>query len=64
MVLNATERHDYVTGCRNIENCHGSVVRNPVSVPTLAPDIEAPWTLETYLAGRDPAMEAVAGALR
>lgn len=64
MVLNATERHDYVTGCRNIENCHGPVVRNPISVPTLAPDIQAPWTLETYLSGRDPAMDAVAADLR
>lgn len=63
-ILNATERHDYRTGCRNIENCHGSVVRNPISVESLAPDIAAPWTIEAYRAGRDPAMEAVAAALR
>lgn len=63
-ILNATERHDYRTGCRNIENCHGSVVRNSISVESLAPDIEAPWTIEAYSAGRDPAMEAVAAALR
>lgn len=60
----ATERHDYRTGCRNIENCHGSVVRHPIAVESLAPDIEAPWTIEAYRAGRDPAMEAVAAALR
>jgi hypothetical protein len=63
-ILNATERHDYRTGCRNVENCHGSVVRFPISVETLAPDINAPWTIEAYRAGRDPAMEAVAAALR
>ena len=63
-ILNATERHDYRTGCRNIENCHDSVVRHPIAVETLAPDIEAPWTIEAYRAGRDPAMEAVAAALR
>ncbi len=63
-ILNATERHDYRTGCRNIENCHGSVVRFPISVESLAPDIAAPWTIEAYRAGRDPAMEAVQAALR
>lgn len=63
-VLSATERHDYRTGCRGIENCHGSVVRYPIAVQSLAPDIEAPWTIEAYRAGRDPAMEAVAAALR
>jgi len=63
-ILYATERHDYRTGCRGIENCHGSVVRNPIAVDSLAPDIEAPWTIEAYRAGRDPAMEAVAAAMR
>ena len=63
-VLSATERHDYRTGCRGVENCHGSVVRHPIAVQSLAPDIEAPWTMEVYRAGRDPAMEAVAAALR
>jgi hypothetical protein len=63
-VLMATERHDYRTGCVNIENCHGSVTRHPIAVESLAPDIEAPWTIEAYRAGRDPAMEAVTAALR
>jgi hypothetical protein len=63
-ILNATERHDYRTGCRNIENCHGSVVRYPIAVESLAPDINAPWTIEAYRAGRDPAVEAIAAALR
>jgi hypothetical protein len=45
-------------------DCHGSVVRNPISVPTLAPDIQAPWTIDAYRTGHDPAMDAVAAALR
>jgi hypothetical protein len=64
MLLNATERHDYQTGCRGFSDCHGPVRRNPISTPTLAPDIAAPWTIDAYRAGRDPAMEAVATALR
>ncbi len=53
------ERHDYANGCRGHRDCHGSVVRNPIAVPTLAPDVAAPWTREAYLAGRDPGMEAI-----
>lgn len=56
----ATERHDYQNGCRAFTDCHGPVVRNPIAVPTLVPEIWAPWTLASYLAGKDPAMEAVA----
>ena len=63
MILFATERHDYQKGCRDYSDCHGNVVRHPIAVPTLAPDISAPWTIEAYLAGRDPGMEAVAAAL-
>lgn len=62
--LYATERHDYVNGCQAFPDCHGSVVRHPIAVPSLSPEIAAPWTLETYRAGRDPAMEAVIAALR
>ena len=64
MVLYATERHDYVTGCEGLTDCHGPVIRNPIRVPNLDPDIAAPWTIEAYAAGRDPGMEAVAAALR
>lgn len=63
-VLNATERHDYQTGCRSFADCHVNVRRNPISVASLAPDIEAPWTIDAYAAGRDPAMEVVARALQ
>lgn len=61
LVGTATERHDYVNGCRAYRDCHGNIVRQPISVPTLAPEFAAPWTIEAYLAGRDPAMEVVAG---
>ena len=60
----STQRHDYKTGCRPYTDCHGPVVRNPIAVPTLAPAIEAPLTLESITSGRDPAMEAVAKAIR
>ena len=59
MLLYATERHDYQTGCEGKPDCHGSVVRHPIAVPTLSPDIHAPWTIEDYIEGRDPGMAAV-----
>jgi len=62
-ILISTERHDYRNGCKAFPDCHGPVVRNPISVPSLAPDIPAPWTIEAYRAGRDPAMEAVVAAI-
>jgi hypothetical protein len=58
------ERHDYAGGCRAYKDCEVAVVRHPIAVASLAPDISAPWTIQAYLAGRDPAMEAVAAALR
>jgi hypothetical protein len=64
MILFATQRHDYKNGCRDFSDCHGPVVQNPIAVPTLVPDLPAPWTFEAYRAGRDPAMEAVATVLR
>ncbi len=63
MVSISTERHNYRTGCEGEADCHGSIVRFPIKVESLAPDIEAPWTIEAYRAGRDPGMEAVAAAL-
>jgi hypothetical protein len=60
----STERHDYANGCKAFRDCHGSVVRAPISVRTFAPDIPAPWTIEAYVAGRDPGMDAIARALR
>ena len=60
----STQRHDYRTGCRPYKDCHGSVVRHPISVASLAPDIDAPLTIEAYIAGRDPGMEAIGKAIR
>ena len=58
MVLAATQRHDYLTGCRGYPDCHEAVATHPIAVTTLDPAISAPWTLESYSAGRDPGMEA------
>jgi hypothetical protein len=63
MVLAATEQHDYVTGCRGYPDCHSAVVTHPIAVETLEPEIVAPWTFESYAAGRDPGMEAAARVL-
>ncbi len=64
VLLPATERHDYVDGCRKHSDCHPPVVARPIAVPSLAPDIAAPWTPAAYAAGADPAMDAVAAELK
>jgi hypothetical protein len=64
MVGLATERHDYRNGCAAFTDCHGAVVRFPIAVPSLKPDIPAPLTYAEWKAGRDPAMDAIARALR
>ena len=64
MIGMATQRHDYQGGCKAFTDCHGAVVRSPIAVPSLAPEISAPWTIEAYLAGMDPAIEAVTRSLR
>ena len=63
MVLMATQRHDYLTGCRGYSDCHEAVVTHPIAVKTLDPEIAAPWTTSGYAAGRDPGMEAAARVL-
>jgi hypothetical protein len=37
----------------------GSLRRLPISVATLEPDILAPWTIDSWLTGKDPMMDAV-----
>lgn len=63
-ILFSRERHDYQGGCAAFTDCHGPVVRNPIRVPTLDPQVAAPWTLDALRAGRDPAMEAVHALLQ
>ncbi|MBL8959541.1 MAG: hypothetical protein JNJ98_06800, partial [Gemmatimonadetes bacterium] len=58
------ERHDYANGCRAYRDCHGSVVRQPIAVPSLLPDVVAPWTLGAYRSGVDPGMAAVERRIR
>ncbi|HVY87908.1 MAG TPA: hypothetical protein VG942_03520 [Hyphomonadaceae bacterium] len=60
----ATQRHDYAGGCKAYTDCHFSVKVSPIAVASLAPDIAAPWTIEAYMAGRDPGMEAIIAALK
>ena len=63
IVRASTERHDYQNECRAFKDCHHHFVTRPIAVASLAPDISAPWTIEAYRAGRDPAMESVETSL-
>jgi hypothetical protein len=62
VLLYATDRHDYRTGCPEAD-CHDPIRRHPIRVASLDPDVPAPLTFAAYRAGRDPAMEAVREAL-
>lgn len=63
LLLPASERHDYLNGCRTFTDCHPYVRAFPIAVPSLAPDVLAPWTMEDFAAGRDPGMTAAATLL-
>ncbi|HUL72385.1 MAG TPA: hypothetical protein VLT86_04750 [Vicinamibacterales bacterium] len=63
LMLPATERHDYFDGCRRFADCHSYVSRFPIAVPSLAPEVAAPWTIDDFAAGRDPGMDAAARLL-
>lgn len=60
----AKERHDYQTGCKGFPDCHKPIVRHPIAVASLTPDLPAAWTIEHYQSGQDPALLAVAEALK
>jgi hypothetical protein len=64
MMSMSRERHDYANGCRAYRDCHGSVVREPIAVPSLLPEVSAPWTLGAYRSGVDPGMAAVERLIR
>ena len=59
LMLYANERHNYRTGCPE-RDCHGAVRDHPIRVASLEPDIAAPLAFADFVAGRDPALEAVA----
>jgi hypothetical protein len=63
LILMATQRHDYLTGCEGFTDCHPYVAKYSIAIKSLDPDVAAPWTLENYAAGRDPGMEAAARVL-
>ncbi len=58
MLLYATERHNYMTGCPEAD-CHAAIREHPIRVRSLQPDIPAPLTWADFRAGRDPAMAAI-----
>jgi hypothetical protein len=64
MLLNARARHDYWNGCVAAPDCQPTVAANPIAVESLAPDIVAPWTIDAYVRGVDPAIAAIAAAIR
>ncbi|HVQ08830.1 MAG TPA: hypothetical protein VMS43_10390 [Allosphingosinicella sp.] len=59
LLLYATERHNYRTGCPEAD-CHASIRDHPIRVTSLQPDIAAPLRYADFRAGRDPAMDAIA----
>jgi hypothetical protein len=61
-MLYADERHNYATGCPEAD-CHGSIRDHPIRVRSLQPDLPAPMRFSDFLAGRDPAMEAITLAI-
>lgn len=61
-LLYATERHDYGAPC-DTPDCHGSIVRHPIRVDDLDPDIAAGLTYADFAAGRDPLLEAALSAI-
>jgi hypothetical protein len=56
-LLFATERHNYMTGCPE-SDCHESIQRDPIRVPTLEPDIQPRMDYADIVHGRDPDLEA------
>jgi hypothetical protein len=59
MLLYASERHNYMTGCPE-PDCHAAIRERPIRVRSLQPDIPTTLSWADYRAGRDPAMAAIA----
>ena len=58
VMLYAAERHNYTTGCPEAD-CHASIRNHPIHVRSLQPDLPTPLRFTDFLAGRDPAMDAI-----
>lgn len=58
LILRATERHNYRTGCPE-EDCHLSIQVHPIRIDDLEPDFRPVFTYDAFVAGRDPYLEAV-----
>jgi hypothetical protein len=58
-LLMATERHNYRSGCPEAD-CHAPIRDHPIRISSLEPDLPAPMRFSDFIAGRDPAMEAIA----
>lgn len=58
MILHATERHNYRTGCPEAD-CHAPIRQFPIHVDSIAPDLPVLLTFPDFVAGRDPALEAI-----
>jgi hypothetical protein len=58
MVMRATERHNYMTGCPEAD-CHSSIQAFPIRVDSLEPDVSPSFTYADIIEGRDPWLEAI-----
>ena len=58
LVMTATERHNYMTGCPE-DDCHGPIRANPIRIDTLEPDIRPRFEYDDVVAGRDPWLEEI-----
>ena len=58
MILYATERHNYMTGCPEAD-CHAAIREHPIRIRSLQPDLPTRLTWADFRAGRDPAMAAI-----
>ena len=58
MLLYASERHNYMTGCPE-PDCHAAIREHPIRVRSLQPDIPTALSWADFRAGSDPAMAAI-----
>jgi hypothetical protein len=62
-LLYAAERHNYMSGCPE-PDCHAAIRDHPIHVRSLQPDLATPLRFADFIAGRDPAMDAIARDIR